>query len=447
MRMMRLQRQRHPHRQVRLATLVRLRWLAILGQTGAVLFVYYGLGMDLPFGSCVVVIALSAWLNATLAQSFKLPFRLPPHRTAWILAFDTAQVSGLLYFTGGLDNPFAFLLLGPVLISATALPPRMTLVLGAFSVLCATILLFFHDPLPWLPGQTLELPWLYLVGEWLSVVVAMGFIGAYAWQIAEESRQLGDALAATELVLAREQHLKQLDGLAAAAAHELGTPLSTIALVSKELELALPPSSPHADDVRLLRDQALRCRDILAKLTQLPAVDEMSETMKLSALIEEVTAPHRPFGIEIKVSLPAERGDEPIGARDPAILYGLGNILENAVDFARHQITVTATWNADDVTVTIADDGPGFPADIKSRIGDPYVTSRGRVKTANQPADEDSGLGLGFFIAKTLLERTGATLALENLPAPQQGAIVRVRWPRAEFDATPAAGLTKAAAE
>ena len=191
-----------------------------------------------------------------------------------------------------------------------------------------------------------------------------------------KSRQLADALAATELVLAREQHLSQLDGLAAAAAHELGTPLSTIAVIAKELENAIPAQAPHGEDVRLLREQAKRCRDILAKLTELSASGEPFDRMPLSALIEEVVAPHRNFGVTIDVSVPPERSAEPVGARNPAILYGLGNLLENAVDFARERVVVGAQWNEDAVDVSISDDGPGFAPEIMDRIGEPYVTSR-----------------------------------------------------------------------
>ncbi len=184
-----------------------------------------------------------------------------------------------------------------------------------------------------------------MMGVWLSILLAIGFIGVYAWQITEESRQLADALAATELVLAREQHLSQLDGLAAAAAHELGTPLSTISVIAKELENAIPADAPHGDDVRLLREQATRCRDILAKLTELSASGEPFDRTPLTALIEEVVAPHRNFGVAIDVTAPPEHGAEPVGARNPAILYGLGNLLENAVDFARERVVVGAQWN------------------------------------------------------------------------------------------------------
>jgi two-component system sensor histidine kinase RegB len=424
--------QHHPRRTVRLDTLVRLRWLAIIGQTTAVLVVFYGFDFDLPVYACLAVIALAAWLNVALRLRFHLTQRLEPDRAAWLLAFDIGELAVLLFLTGGLQNPFAFLFLGPVLLSATALPPRFTLMLGCFAVACATILVFVHYPLPWDSDDPLQLPPIYMMGVWLCILLAIGFIGVYAWQITEESRQLSDALAATELVLTREQHLSQLDGLAAAAAHELGTPLSTISVIAKELERAIAPNAPHGDDVRLLREQARRCRDILAKLTELSSGGEPFDRMRLTALIEEVVAPHRNFGVTIDVTAPVDRSAEPVGARNPAILYGLGNLLENAVDFAGDRVAVEAQWSEDDVAVTISDDGPGFAPEILARIGEPYVTSR-----RHQPHhsdEEPTGLGLGFFIAKTLLERSGATLSFANRPQPERGAIVRLRWSRSDFE-------------
>jgi two-component system sensor histidine kinase RegB len=421
---------KHPPRNVRLDTLIRLRWLALIGQTAAVLIVHYGLDFSLPLGVCAAIIAVSAWLNLALRLHYGTRPLLEPDRAAWLLAFDIAQLAALLYITGGLQNPFSFLIIGPVLLSATALPPRFTRMLGAFAVLCATALVFFHYPLPWAGDAPLELPPLYVLGIWLSILLSIGFIGVYTWQVAEEARRLGDALTATELILAREQHLSQLDGLAAAAAHELGTPLATIAVVARELERTLDPKSPHAEDARLLREQAQRCRDILGKLAQLPAAGEPFDRMHLSALIEEVVAPYRNFGVDIDIVLPPDRSGEPVGARNPGILYGLGNLLENAVDFARARVEVAARWSDQEVVVTIADDGPGFSPEIKERLGEPYVTSRRRTDNP----DEVSGLGLGFFIAKNLLERSGATLALANRVPPETGAVVRVRWNRADFE-------------
>ncbi|MFZ0072994.1 MAG: sensor histidine kinase, partial [Xanthobacteraceae bacterium] len=214
--------QHHPRRSVRLDTLVRLRWLAIFGQIAALLVVTDGLDFQLPFWRCLAVVGAYAAFNLFLRLRFRGNERLAPERAAWLLAVDIAELAMLLALTGGLENPFAFLFLGPVLISATALPPRMTLMLAAFAVSCATVLVFVHYPLPWSSDDPLELPPIYMLGVWLSILLAIGYISIYAWQITEEARQLADALVATELVLAREQHLSQLDGLAAAAAHELG---------------------------------------------------------------------------------------------------------------------------------------------------------------------------------------------------------------------------------
>src|ERR1700757_2413358 len=299
-------------RNVRLDTLIRLRWLAVCGQLAAVLGGHFGLEFEVPIWACLAGITLGALLNVALRVSFRQTQWLEPDRAAWLLTFDIAELAALLYLTGGLENPFSFLLLGPVLISATALPPRMTLLIGTFAMFCATMLVFLHYDLPWDAENPLELPEIYMVGVWLSILLAIGYIGVYTWQVAEEARQLSDALAATELVLAREQHLSQLDGLAAAAAHELGTPLSTIALVVREVQNALEPGSPHSEDIQLLREQAQRCREILAKLTELSSSGPF-DRMKLSALIEEVVGPHRNFGVSIDVLLPPQRASEPIG--------------------------------------------------------------------------------------------------------------------------------------
>jgi len=418
-------------RHVRLDTLVRLRWLAVLGQTAAVLVVYDGFDLEVPFWACLAVIAVYASVNVALRLLFRWNQRVEPHQAARLLALDIIELAVLLFLTGGLQNPFSFLMAGPVLISAAALPKRMTLMLGGVVFVCATILVRFYYPLPWPEEEPLELPPLYMIGVWLSLMLAISYISIYAWQIIEESRQLTDALAATELVLTREHYLTQLDGLAAAAAHELGTPLSTILVVARELEREIKPDSRFAEDIRLLREQAQRCRVILGKLTELPAPGEPFERMKLSALIEEVVAPNRGAGVAIEVEIAKDDPREPVGARNPAVLYGLGNILENAVDFARERVQVTAAWTDDKVVVEVNDDGSGFPPEIIDRMGEPYVTSeRGRRMRGR----EMPGLGLGFFIAKTLLARSGAKISLKNKAFPQRGAIVRMRWKRADFE-------------
>src|SRR5271154_931828 len=253
---------RLPRRHVRLDTILRLRWLAVLGQLAAIFIVEQGLEFEVEFVPCLSIVGFSVVLNLILQLWFNPMERLEPSFAAALLAINIIELAGLLFFTGGFQNPFSFLFLAPVLISATALPVRFTIALGILAVACASALLFFYFPLPWESDDPLVLPLIYLLGVWLSIVVAIVVTSLYAFQVAEEARKLSDALAATELVLAREQHLTQLDGLAAAAAHELGTPLSTIFLISRELERTLQDNSALAGDIKTLREQAQRCRDI-----------------------------------------------------------------------------------------------------------------------------------------------------------------------------------------
>jgi len=422
---------RLPHRYVRLDTILRLRWLAALGQLTAIFIVAHGLEFAFPVIACVAIVGISALLNLALQIAFNPMQRLEPVYAAALLALNIVELAALLFLTGGLQNPFSFLFLAPVLISATVLPIRMTAGLGLLAVACASALVFFHLPLPWDSEDPLVLPPIYLFGVWLSIVLAIGVTSLYAFQATEEARKLSDALAATELVLTREQHLTQLDGLAAAAAHELGTPLSTIFLISRELEKTVDGNDHLASDLKTLREQAQRCRDILAKITQLSSSGAPFDLMPLSTLIEEAVAPHRDFGVAIKVRLAVAATREPVGARNPAILYGVGNILENAVDFARTTVEVNAWWNADTIEIVISDDGPGIAPDMLKRIGEPYLSRRRSADEANR---ERTGLGLGVFIARTLLERTGAKVSFSNRTFPDHGAVVQIAWPRARFE-------------
>ena len=434
---------RHPQRYVRLDTILRLRWLAVLGQLAAIFIVIQGLGFEVPILPCLSIVGFSALLNLALQMAFNPMQRLDPRYAAALLALNIAELAGLLFFTGGLQNPFSFLFLGPVLISATALPTRLTMALGILAMACATALGFFHLQLPWDGDEPLVLPPVYMVGVWLSILLAIGVTSLYTFQVTEEARKLSDALAATELVLTHEQHLTQLDGLAAAAAHELGTPLSTIFLISRELEKTAGDNTLLAEDLKTLREQAQRCRDILAKITQLSSIGAPFDRMPLSTLIEETVAPHRDFGIAIKVRIAVTGVSEPVGIRNPAILYGVGNILENAVDFARTAVEVNAWWNADTVEIVISDDGPGIAPELLKRIGEPYLSRR---RGASDAPNARGGLGLGVFIARTLLERTGAKVSFTNRTFPDHGAVVQIAWPRSSFEAAESGAGTNSAA-
>ena len=419
----------HTSRRLRLQTLIWLRWLAVGGQTLTVLIVASWLKFPLPLLPCILLIAALAAVNAYLTLRYPATYRLEPPAAFALLGLDLLQLSALLSLTGGLANPFAPLVCVPVIISFASQPLRYSIALILFAMIATTVMAFSPYPLPWYTDREMSVHVVLQLGVWSAIVSTMAFAAFYVHRVSNEARQLSDALAATELVLQREQHLSQLDGLAAAAAHELGTPLATISVVAKEMERELGQDERFGEDVQLLRSQSERCRDILWRLTTLSSGNEAHmRRLPLSSLMEEVIAPHREFGIQLELVEKGGRAGEPIGTRNPGILYGLGNLIENAVDYARSKVTVTVEHTTQEVIVTIEDDGEGYAPDILDRIGEPYVTSRPRHATAG-------GLGLGLFIAKTLLERSGARLTFGNRTGDRPGARVAVDWPRARMEA------------
>ena len=282
-----------PHEsRLRLQTILRLRWIAVVGQTITVVAVYWLFGFAIPILPCLMMISLSVLLNIIL--SFQLPEEEQVHTgsASNMLAYDTLQLAALLFLTGGMQNPFAFLFAVPVTVSASTQPMRVTLSIGGLALISATTLIFFHLPLPWFPDQPLQLHLLYVLGNWATVVLCATFMGYYAWQIAREAEQMSAALAATESILAREHRLSALDGLAAAAAHELGTPLSTITVVAKELLRDTSADDAHREDIELLQSQAERCRQILSRLTsQAGSSDLHFERAPIGQLLAEVVEP------------------------------------------------------------------------------------------------------------------------------------------------------------
>lgn len=412
---------------LRLRTLVAIRWVAVLGQAAAVLFVFLGLGFALPLAPVVATIFAAALSNVIMAMTKPAQARLSDRDGAIYLAFDILQLSLLLFLTGGVQNPFAILLLAPVAIAAATLSGRSTIALAGLTVVAIFLLGAFHLRLPW-TGEGLELPGVYQFGVVVALAVATLFIAVYAWSLSNAQRRMLDALAATQQALAREQRLSALGGLAAAAAHELGSPLSTIAVVAQELKRAVPGDSPLAEDIALLVSQSGRCRDILARLAERPEQSGGAPFEKLpaSALVQATAeaATGAPPGIATEFDAAALDGSaEPVLARAPEILHALGNLVENARQFARHAVVVRTRWSAAELVVSVTDDGPGFPIDVLGELGEPYLTSRRGT----------GHMGLGVFIAKTLLERTGAQLSFAN-PAGG-GAEVAIRWRRTDIEA------------
>ncbi|MDB5736321.1 MAG: integral rane sensor signal transduction histidine kinase [Alphaproteobacteria bacterium] len=433
---------------VRLRTLSNLRWLAIAGQSAALFLVYFALGYSLPIAYCAVAIAVSAALNTLLALRYPPSHRLTNREATFYLAFDVLQLAALLYLTGGIANPFALMFVAPVVIAAATLNLGNVLILAFIAFASVSLIAIVHKPLPWPEGEALLLPQLYQAGIWTALVIGIGFTSVYAWRIASESARMSAGLAATQLALSREHRLAALGALATAAAHELGTPLGTIAVVARELERALPEGSAEAEDVRLLRAQAERCRAIIARLAN-PEEAMLGATARLplGALLDDIAMPHRGEDLDIVVtvtppSMSRSGGDnaQPQVWRAPELLHGLGNIIENAADFAQTLVAVTAGWDDQYLFIAVADDGPGFAPEIFEALGEPYITSRpghhavGDSDMGPSGLDKHEGMGLGFFIAKILLEQTGGEVKADN-PA-SGGARVTIRWPRGVIDGT-----------
>jgi two-component system sensor histidine kinase RegB len=431
---------------VRLRTLSNLRWLAVAGQSVTLFVVYFGLSYRLPILPCAAAIAASMLLNVGLAIRYPATHRLTNREATFYLAYDVLQLAALLYLTGGIENPFALMFLAPVVIAAATLNLGNTLILAGLALASVSAIAVAHLPLPWAANENLNLPALYLGGIWSSLVLGIGFTSIYAWRIASEAARMQAGLAATQLALSREHRLASLGALATAAAHELGTPLGTIAVVARELERALPPGTSESEDAKLLRAEAERCRTILTRLAR-PEESGLRETdhLPLGALLDEIASPHR--GGDVAVTIELAPGAEPKVWRAPELVHGLANLISNAADFANSQVWVRAEWNAEELRLAVEDDGPGFAFEILERIGEPYVTSRpgsyALGETELSPADAftgQQGMGLGFFIAKTLIEQTGGHVRARNREAG--GARVSVRWPRGAIDGERPPGST-----
>jgi len=417
---------------VRVRTLVITRWLAVGGQVGTLLVVSEGMQVDLPMLPAMAAVACSAALNVWLSLRRRLNGWHSESEAAAFLAYDIAQLAVLLFLTGGLENPFALLVLVPVTIAATIFSLGTTVALGLFSFVCVSVLFAWHMPLPW-PEPGLRMPAVYKLAVWISLVLGMAFLMFYVWRVAEEARRMSDALAAIQSALSREQELSSLGALAAAAAHELGTPLGTIALVAGELSRQIGNDPELGDDIALLNSEAARCREILARLARNPRVgiDSRLAVMGIDALVAAETEAHQRDGVVLTSRSAAFDGSSapPQVRRSAELVQGLGNLIENALEFARAQVTIDVGWSPTEVRLTISDDGPGFRPEVLEVIGEPYVSTR----------PDRGGMGLGVFISTTLLQRTGATVRIANRKRGR-GAVVVITWPRSIIEVQGNAG-------
>jgi len=427
---------------VRLRTLVLLRWVAIIGQTAAVLIAIYAFGVQIEVGLVATVIGAAVIGNLFFTVLSPETRRLREGEAVLMLIFDLVQLAVLLYLTGGLNNPFALLILAPVTIAATVLQMRSTVALGVLAIALVTALRAWHLPMRDATGAPLVLPDIFTFGFWIGLVIGIAFIAAYARQITRETLSMGEALVATQMALAREQKLTDLGGVVAAAAHELGTPLATIKLVSSELMDDLADHPSLLEDAALIREQADRCRDILRSMGRAGKEDLHLQRAPFETVVREAAEPHLTRGKPVDFLVQPDGSEglrQPVIHRRPDIVHGLRNLIQNAVDFADSRVQVELSWTRDTISLRISDDGDGFPASLIGRIGDPFVRRRrSGADTATRPGYE--GMGLGLFIAKTLLERSGARLNFFNggarvISGEPGGAIVTADWPRSAIEA------------
>ncbi len=434
---------------LRLRTLVLLRWWAIFGQISALMVADRFYGLQLELGLCFLAIGALVISNLVAAFVFPENKRLTEPETRLVVLFDMLQLGLMLYLTGGLHNPFSILIVGPVIVSASVLSARSSLFLGATAIAIATVLIPFHLPLRTDVGEILRVPDIFLFGNWMAIVIAVIFLGVYSRWIVAEMRAMSEALQATQMALAREQKLTDLGGVVAAAAHELGTPLATIKLASAELAEELTDREDLREDALLIHEQADRCRDILRSMGRAGKDDLHLRRAPLSAVIEEAAEPHVDRGKAIHFDhAPADgsTASQPEIYRRPELIHGLRNLVQNAVDFARENVWIESRWSDTQVVVRIMDDGRGFPPNLLGRIGDPMLRRRSGPSDPSRPGYE--GMGLGLFIAKTLLERTGARLSFANgaealrnrrNASRRRGAVVEVAWARDAIADAPSA--------
>jgi two-component system sensor histidine kinase RegB len=417
---------------LRVRTLVTQRWLVLGGEVLLLLVAELGLGFRAPYPICYAVIAAGGWINLLTGVASPGQRVLADSEAAAQLGVDVVQISALMFLTGGTANPFVLVLISPVTLAAATLPRRHLLIIGGLASAASLLLAFVSLPLPGRGIMAVVISPSYRIGSAAANIAGLVLIAGYVRQAAVEAARMALALDVTQTVLSREQRLSALGALAAAAAHELGTPLATIAIVAKEMAREAPTDSVR-DDAELLMAQAARCREILRRLAETPdeASDEVHEQMSLRQLVHEVIEPHtgvKDVRVEAIVT-GAPGAPAPDLRRMPEIVHALTSFVENAVDFAAAEVLVTARFDAETLSVEVRDDGPGFAPEILAKLGEPYVTTR--------PGAEGSrtghiGMGLGFFIAKTLLERTGAVVTFQN--GRPRGAIISARWPRSRVE-------------
>ena len=402
-------------------TLVFLRWIAIFGQLFSVNLVYFFLDLNFPIMLCHIIILIGLITNIYLQFGLKATLLKDLYSSSFLM-YDIIQLSGLLFLTGGIFNPFAILLIVPTIVSSTFLSMGSTIILGSSTIFLLFFLTFFNLPLPGMEEYILSFPNYYVTGILISLIIGLIFLSYFGIRFAGETKKRSDALNKLQQILAKEYELESLGGQAAAAAHSLGTPLATITVVSKEMRKEVGDNSKLTKDIDLLISQTKRCSDILKNISQKKIInDEFLSSMSFEDLLEEIIKSFKESS-EKNISLNTDKDTNKIDIKkNPELVYGLRNFIGNAVKFANKNILLSIVSDNINLYILIEDDGPGFPDDIIQALGEPYIKSRSKLYKNN------AGLGLGTFLGKTLLERQSAVINFEN-KSSLSGAKVKIKW-------------------
>ena len=406
-------------------TVVILRWIALIGQLLTIYFVHFFVGFDLPLIFCSLTIFCGGLTNIFIQFNFRKN-QLSNIESTILLFYDVIQLAVLIYLTGGVTNPFIIFLIVPALISSTLLNLASTLFLSIITIMCLSLLTFNYYPLPSEGDIHFHVPDYYIYSIPSALVIALIFLNYFGFRFGYEARRRGNALNKLELVLAKEQELELIGHQAAAAAHSLGTPLSTITVIAKELKKEIVDNKEFKDDVDTILEQAKKCGEILKKISQNQIVDdEYVKNITLQDLLFEITKSFESI-TEKNLNLNLENAKKRISIKRSAELtYGIRNFVGNAVKFSKKNININLVGNNQTTTLQISDDGPGFPDDIYKTIGEPYIS------TKSKKLKSKAGLGLGTFIGKTLLERKKANI--EFLKSSNGGALVEISWNNKDF--------------
>ena len=401
-------------------TLVILRWIAIIGQFVTINFVYFILDFNFPFFYCCLIILFGVLTNVFL--QFKIRENLLSNLSSTLyLIYDLIQLAALVFFTGGITNPFVILLAIPAIVSSTFLSIKSTINLSFITMISLIMLTLYHFPLPSSGDLNFDSKY-YLYGVPIAIIIGLIFLCYFGARFGLETRKRTEALNKLELVLAKEHELKTIGVQAAAAAHSLSTPLSTIRVVVKELEKELGSKSKHAKDINLLMSQTLRCGEILKKLSMVPLKkDEFFENVKLKDLLNEIINSFKEISNKNFSLMSENNKNDPTVKRKAELTYGLRNFIGNAAKFSEFLVEIKLESNNEITKIIVYDDGPGFPDDVIKFLGEPYIRSK------NEKISSKSGLGLGTFIGKTLLERLKANVEFGKHPE-KGGAMVTIQW-------------------